>query len=227
MRRDSRVTVLAKIDGDIIRLHLTNTGRLNDLIYPGAKILYTSLSSRKVVGRVVGVWLGKAAALIDTILQAKMFEIALDRRLIPWLKQFRIKKKEVAVCGSRFDYLLEDGLEEMILELKSAVYLSSDGAAMYPDTISIRGLRHIEILNKAKSMGKSTGIVFIAAHPSATYFRPNFEVDPRLIEVFNRSLQLNVLIKSIKMHLEADGSIVLDDVDLPIKITDKILSQPD
>ncbi|MEN2975368.1 MAG: DNA/RNA nuclease SfsA [Candidatus Caldarchaeales archaeon] len=218
MRRDSRVTVLAKIDEEVVRLHLTNTGRLEDLMYPGAEILYIRFRGRKVSGRVVGVWLGESAALIDTILQAKMFEIALDRGLIPWLERYRVKKRDFMIYGSRFDYLLYDGRDEMILELKSAVYLSEDGAAMYPDTVSVRGLKHIKTLNTLRSSGKNTALVFIAAHPLATYFKPNFKVDPRLIEVLNQSLHLNVLIKSIKMYLRGDGSVVLDDVDLPVKI---------
>ncbi len=40
--------------------------------------------------------------------------------------------------------------DRIILELKSAVYLSSDSAAIYPDTISERGIRHFKILSKKK-----------------------------------------------------------------------------
>ncbi|MEM3398308.1 MAG: DNA/RNA nuclease SfsA [Nitrososphaerota archaeon] len=219
IRRDTRVTVLAREGRREIRLHLTNTGRLNDLIYPGSEILYVRRKhGGRTSGRVVGVWLKDSAALIDTILHAKMFEKALEYGLIPWLEGYEIKKREVKIHGSRFDYLLSNGLDEIILEIKSAVYLSSDGAAMYPDTISERGVRHFEILNRLKQAGWNTSIVFIAAHPHALYFRPNFNVDLRLKTILCASLELEILIKSIKMHLEEDGSIVLDEADLPILI---------
>ncbi|MCL7389091.1 MAG: DNA/RNA nuclease SfsA [Thaumarchaeota archaeon] len=210
---------MATDSGKTFRLHLTNTGRLNDLVYPGSEILYINLlNGRRVSGRVVGVWLGDSAALIDTILQARMFEKALELELIPWLQGYKVERREVIRYGSRFDYLLSNGLDEIILELKSAVYLSHDGAAMYPDTISERGIRHFEILNKLKLMGKNTSIVFIAAHPYARYFRPNFDIDPRLKTTLCTSLKLDTLIKSIKMHLERDGSVILDDADLPVMI---------
>ncbi len=169
-------------------------------------------------GRVVGVSLGDSAALIDTILQARMFEKALELKLIPWLQGYKVERREIIKYGSRFDYLLSNGLDEIILELKSAVYLSYDGAVMYPDTISERGIKHFEILNKLKLMGKNTSIVFIAAHPYARYFRPNFDVDPRLRTILCTSLKLDILIKSIKMHLEEDGSVILDNADLPVMI---------
>jgi len=41
-------------------------------------------------------------------------------------------------------------VDRIILELKSAVYLSSDYAAMYLDTISERGVRHFKILSKGE-----------------------------------------------------------------------------
>lgn len=219
VKRDSRVTVIATDGRENFRLHLTNTGRLNDLLYPESRILYINLTNkRKVSGRVVGVWLGDSAALIDTALQARMFEKALELGLIPWLQRYTVKKKEIIKDGCRFDYLLTNGLDDIILELKSAVYLSNDGAAMYPDTISERGIRHFEILNKLKQMGRNTSIVFIAAHPYAKYFRPNFDIDSRLKTTLCKSLKLNTLIKSIKMHLEGDGSVLLDDADFPVII---------
>lgn len=218
VERDSRFTIVAEGEGRTFRLHLTNTGRLNDLIYPNSEILYMSLASgRKVLGRVVGVSLGGSAALIDTILQARTFERALELGLVPWLQGYQVKKREVVRCGCRFDYLLS-GVDEVILELKSAVYLSGDGAAMYPDAISDRGVRQFKALCKLRSSGENTGVVFIAAHPYATHFKPNFDIDPNLRSALCEALKLNVLIKSIKIHLELDGAVVLDDPDFPMEL---------
>lgn len=176
------------------------------------------VDGEKVSGRVVGVVVGESAALIDTVLQARMFEKTLEYGLIPWLHGYRIERREIVRYGSRFDYLLSNGVDRIILELKSAVYLSSDGAAMYPDTVSKRGVRHFKILSNLKLVGENSGIVFIAGHPFATYFKPNFDIDPNLRGALCEALKINVLIKSIKMHLELDGSVILDDVDFPVKI---------
>ncbi len=96
---------------------------------------------------------GESAALIDTVLQARMFKKTLEYGLIPWLRGYKIERREIVRYGSRFDYFLSNIVDRIILELKSAVYLSSDGAAMYPDTISERGVRHFKILRKEKNGG--------------------------------------------------------------------------
>lgn len=181
--------------------------------------MYVERETEKTAGRVVGAVVGESAAVVDTTLQARMFEASLCRGLIHWLEGYRIKKREVVKRGSRFDYLLDDGRVEQVLELKSAVYLAEDGAARYPDTPSDRGLKHIETLNEIRSAGEMAALVFVAAHPEARYFMPNYEVDPRLRRVFERSVEVGLLVKSIKIHMEVDGSIVLDDADLPVVLT--------
>ncbi|MCF8884729.1 MAG: DNA/RNA nuclease SfsA [Aigarchaeota archaeon] len=218
VRRDSRVSVLARDEARTFRLHLSNTGKLVDLIYPGAKILYLEKIMEKTSGRVIGVIVNDLAVLIDTITQARVFEIALEKEMIDWLKGYNVKKKEARMHGVRFDYLLSNGLEDIVVELKSAAYLSNDGAAMYPDTPSERGLKHVRILNELKKNNISTMIIFIAAHPYSRYFKPNFQVHPELRDALCESIQLGVPIKSLKIYLEIDGRIILEDPDLPVKI---------
>lgn len=218
VRRDSRVSVLARDEAKTFRLHLSNTGKLLDLIYPGAKILYLEKIMEKTSGRVIGVFVDDLATLIDTITQARVFEIALEKEMIEWLKGYNVKKKEVKMYGVRFDYLLSNDLEDIVVELKSAVHLSHDRAAMYPDTPSERGLRHIRVLNKLKRNKISTMIIFIAAHPYSNHFKPNFQVHPELREALCESIQLGVIIKSLKIYLERSGRIILENPDLPVKI---------
>ena len=92
----------------------------------------------------------ESAALIDTVLQARMFEKTLEYVLIPWLHGYKVERREIVRYNSRFDYLLSNIVDRILLELKSAVYLSSDGDVMYPDTISERGVKHFKTLSKGK-----------------------------------------------------------------------------
>lgn len=216
VERDSRVTVLARRNGGILRLHLRNTGRLRDLIYPGSQLACVDWSGGKTRGRVVGAWVGEDAAVIDTTLQAKMFEEAVARGLIPWLRGYVVEAREVWRLGSRLDYLLRAGRRRMLAELKSAVLLADDRAAMYPDTPSSRGVKHIKTLTRLTRMGAKTTLIFIAAHPHATHFRPNVDVDPRLGLLLPKAARHGVLIKAIKLYLKPDGRIVLSDPDLPV-----------
>ena len=84
-------------------------------------------------------------ALIDTWIQERAFERSLDLKLIPWLKDYRIIKRNVRLNRSIIDYLLRRGDEETYLELKSAVQ-RIDGHASYPDAPSIRARRQLRDL---------------------------------------------------------------------------------
>ena len=64
--------------------------------------------------------------------------IPVEKRLIPGLEGALLQRSEVAVGGSRFDFLLKDGKGEMLLEVKSCT-LFGKRVAMSPDAVTARG----------------------------------------------------------------------------------------
>ncbi len=83
-KRLNRFVVLADTQDRQVYLHLTNTGRLTDLLTAGVEILYLRAVGGKTVGSVVGVVAGDGTALIDTLLQRRAFEAAYNMGLIDW-----------------------------------------------------------------------------------------------------------------------------------------------
>ncbi len=213
--RLNRFLVAAEDEGRKVLLHLTNTGRLHDLIYRGASILYVPKPSAKTDGYLAGVKVGDLAAVIDTKLQAKCFEEAFKRRLIPWLSKYLQYKKETYYMRRRFDYLLESDTEKAFLELKSAAYLSPDGAAMYPDTVSIRGREHVKKLAEISTSSKAY-LVFVAAHPGARCFTPCDEGDPQMRPLLKIAKEKGVVVRAFKIHMSLEGDVYLGDPDLPV-----------
>ena len=217
LTRLNRFLVEAEDNGEKVFLHLTNTGRLHDLIYPGATILYTPRPSAKTAGVLAGVIVGSLAAVVDTRLQARCFEEAFNRRLIPWLQKFSGYRKEVFFMGSRIDYLLSSNGEKAYLELKSAAYLGRDGAAMYPDTVSTRGRTHVQKLAEIAATCQ-TYLVFVAALPDARFFTPCDEGDPDMRPLLIKARRAGVEIRCIKLYMTLDGDVYLDDPDLPVRL---------
>jgi len=220
LRRANRFVVEAAEGGVAKRLHLRNTGRLLDLVYPGAVLLYQPGAGHRTSGVVVGVEVaGGLAALIDPRLQARFLEEAWARGLVGWLEGWRAVGREAYYRGSRIDYLLEGpvGLRGL-MEVKSAVFLSGDRLCMYPDTVSLRGRRHVERLIDARGEGYRAILVFISAHPLCEGFRPCCEVDPRLCGLLERACEAGVEVRAVKMHLDGGGGVFLDTVDLPVRL---------
>ena len=219
IKRDSRVTVKVEAGGRILRLHLTNTGRLRDLIWRGAKALYVEKPGPRTHGRLVGILLNHEAALIDTQLHQRIFEELLEKDMIRWLRGYRVRSREVRRMGSRIDYLLRSPEKgNLLLEVKSATLLEEDGAATYPDAPSIRGLRQIRVLTKLRKLGARTGILFISGHPYVRFFRPNRAIDPGISDALAEAVRAGVEVRAMKLHLTRSGEIILDDLDLPVRI---------
>ncbi|MEM1546961.1 MAG: DNA/RNA nuclease SfsA [Candidatus Methanomethylicia archaeon] len=215
--RESRVTAIVKHNGDIYRALLRNTGKLQDLIYPGSQVLCSFKSSGRTSINIVGVIVNDEAVLVDTYIQMKMFEKACSIGLIPWLKECTIRNREVKVKGGRIDYRIECNGVEGFLELKSAV-LFKDGYAMYPDTPSKRGLKHILLLRDLRKEGYRAIIAFIVAHPKAEAFKPYVEVDKRIGYELKEAIKTGVEVYAVKMYLKLDGTIVIEDPNVRCEI---------
>jgi DNA-binding sugar fermentation-stimulating protein len=84
-------------------------------------------------------------SIIDTSLQMKCFEIALEKGYISWLKGAKILKRNHRINISLIDYLIERKNKKYLIEVKSAV-MRYKNFAMYPDCPSIRGQKHIKEL---------------------------------------------------------------------------------
>jgi len=216
VERLNRFVGIAICGGKEERVHINNTGRLQDLLYRGSRIMCTSIRGGKVSKRVVGTHVeGDRWTLIDTKLQERAFVESLSRNLIGWLEGYRVSKRDFEVGGARIDFLLEGPRGPALVELKSAVfYHEQDGSARYPDTISVRGRRHLEIL--ASLRGYERFVVFIAGHPRALIFGPS-GVDPLFPGILRRAVELGVRVKALKLYIEGLW-VVLSDPDLPVTL---------
>ncbi len=156
------------------------------------------------------------AALIDTQLQMRAFEKAVELKYIPWLLGFKIARRNVRLNDSVIDYLIDCGDASLFLEAKSAV-LYDGSFAMYPDCPTLRGQRHVKELIKHQLGGSNCAILFIAALPGVTAFKPNAQADPQLYNLLKTADLCNVLLKSIGIYYRPDDATIrLYSPDLPV-----------
>ena len=146
-------------------------------------------------------------ALIDTWIQGKAFERSLDLKLIPWLKGYRIIKRNVRLNKSVIDYLLRRGDEETYLELKSAVQ-RMDGYASYPDAPSIRARRQLRDLIRYVEDGGRATIVFMIGLRDVIGFRPNKDVDLEIHKLLLRGSQIGLEIRAIGVYYDLHRSSI-------------------
>jgi len=219
VERLNRFVVKIEIKGQTFRAHINNTGRPSEFIIRGRKAFcYPSKNLIKTDVKLFAVGERGLGALIDTQLQMKAFENALSARLIPWLKECRLIKRNAKLGTSLIDYLLECGNQKVFLEVKSAV-LRENQQALYPDCPSERGQKHIKEISAYVRKGGKAFILFMAALPQVKAFKPNREADPLLSDLLAEAARVGVQVKAIGLYYgPRDSGIYLYNPDLEIKL---------
>ncbi|WRS53685.1 DNA/RNA nuclease SfsA [Thermococcus sp. SY098] len=218
IERINRFVGLVRIDGEVKRALITNTGRLEEFMVKGRKCFCIPKQGGKTDFVLIAFEdKNSKGAIIDTRIQARAFEKAVELGLISWLKDCHIKKREVKIGASRLDYLLDCSGEEIWVEMKSAV-LREGEYAMYPDCPSLRGQKHIRELIKLRERSKRAMIIFIGALPDVKRFKPYVKGDPEIARLLKEAKDRGVEIKALSIALLPSGEIILERDNLEIEI---------
>ena len=218
IKRENRFVVSVKDSmGDTQPAHLTNTGRLLDLIIPGNPCLCIPKTPGKTKIRLVGIPISQSMSiLIDPGEQSRSFVKAVKMSLIPWLKGWKIKRPEIQYEESRVDFQIESDSGEIgYIEVKSAGMLLEKKIGSFPDCPTTRGQKHVRTMQKIAKRNHRSIILFLVQHPDAESFSPNKEGDPEFARLLKNASEQGVEVRAIKMNLQTDGNVVLADPDLP------------
>ncbi len=120
------------------------------------------------------VWIG-----INTALPNKLIKLALEQRLFPELGSYQSVRSEV-VYGqdnrSRIDFLLMDGEQKIYLEVKNTTW-SIDDVAIFPDTETTRGQKHLRELIAVMPTSRAV-MLYLIDRSDKTKFSPGDTTDP-------------------------------------------------
>ncbi len=216
IKRLNRFVALVTCQNKITKVHLNNTGKLEDLLKPGVKVLCRPINGKCLKWRIVGTQVDTTRyTLIDTALQERYVELLLKHKKVPGWEHWQLIRRQPSFNGHRWDFLVKDDQGKLrFLEVKSAVfYFPCDGSARYPDTITLRGQRHIECLLQ---FPEQSALLFVAAHPLATHFKPH-EADPKIVHLVQQAIN-KIPVNAIKLWLTTKGKIYHNVQPLPIVV---------
>ena len=179
-------------DGREITAHVANTGAMTGCAEPGWRV---ALSHHPDKGRKLPFswelvrpeppWgSGESWALVNTARTNTIVGEALRERRVPALAGYRSVRPEVRwdpESKSRFDFLLEDhdgGDLPCFVEVKN-VTLRRAGVALFPDTVTARGTRHVHDLATIVQSGRALAAMFyLVARQDCGSFAPAADLDP-------------------------------------------------
>ena len=106
---------------------------------------------------------------------------------------------------SRLDFLLtgESG-DKVYIEVKN-VTLFEDGFLQFPDAVSVRAIKHLQVLQRLAGEGHSAVLLFAINRPEGSCFKPAMKTDPDYAETLKNAVQNGVQILPIRLiHRQQD-----------------------
>lgn len=157
-------------------------------------------------------WVGVNTSRVNHAIRA-----AVEHGAIGQLRSYQRIRSEPPVVfdghpPSRFDLLLEsDDRPGCYVEVKNTTLLAGD-AVRFPDAVTERGRKHLELLSLAVKRGMRGVILFAVNRPEGRWFEPAAEIDPQYAETLARAVDVGVEIIVARLRhdehkLEVAGSV--------------------
>ena len=204
VRRINRFTAEVLIDGETELVHVKNTGRLQELLLPEAKVtLQKKLNeNRKTAYDLISVYKPKLKWVnIDSLAPNDLIKQQLTSL------NYDLVKPEYTYGNSRIDFYMERNGEKFLTEVKGCT-LADDlhpGIGLFPDAPTERGVKHLHELTKAAKEGYHCTIAFVIQMNGIHRVLPNEAKQPEFKEALVQAAKAGVQIVCYSCHVEAES----------------------
>jgi sugar fermentation stimulation protein A len=199
IKRYKRFFVDIKINGKIITAHCPNTGSMHGLLKKGNNVWLTKTDNpnRKLKYTLQIIEdNNKSKVGVNTHLTNKIVLHALNNNLIKEFdKYIRIKPEIKFGSNTRFDFLITKSNFKAFVEVKNVTLSRNKGLAEFPDSITSRGLKHINELINASKKGYKIFILYLIQREDCKSFKIAKDIDVEYSNSLSKALKkkLNVL----------------------------------
>jgi len=192
IRRYGRFTIDARLaDGSVVQAHCPNPGRLTGLTASGIDIHLSEHPdpNRRLKFTWESVRWGDEWVGINTFRANRLAEESIRAGMVPVDREGEIKREVDIGRGSRLDFFLPK--DDCYLEVKN-VTLGRDGLALFPDAVTARGRRHLQVLADLRRRGHRAIILFIIQRNDLEMLKPAYGIDPEYGMEFGKALESGV-----------------------------------
>jgi sugar fermentation stimulation protein A len=250
IERLNRFVVKARIKNKYVLAHLNNTGRLEDFLKKGEVGLFLPINAdyadftrtmrTKLKFRLSMIKESKNIySIIDTSLQMKCFEIALEKGYLSWLKGAKILKRNFRINNSNLPGYKPDiapgfrtdvsgkhqgnlsgkhpgkiSIIDYLIEHKNKKYLLEIKSAVmryknFAMYPDCPSIRGQKHIKELIDNYKNSIILFIAGMKNISAFSPNKNADPKIYKLLKIAKNKGVQIKAIQIYFDEKRKSVI------------------
>ena len=198
IKRYKRFFVDIKIKNQVITAHCPNTGSMYGLLKKGNKVWISKSNNpnRKLKYTLEIIENDKSKVGVNTHSSNKIVHDALKNNLIDEFKNLlEIKTETKFGTNTRFDFLVLKKKYKAFIEVKNVTLSRKIKTAEFPDSITSRGLKHINELVKASEKNYKIFILYLIQRNDCTSFTIAQDIDPAYAAALTKAVKkkLNII----------------------------------
>ena len=207
IKRYKRFFVDIKINNKIVTAHCPNTGSMYGLLKEGNKVWISKSNNpnRKLKYTLEIIEDGKTKVGVNTQSTNKIVHHALQNNLIKEFDgNFEIKPETKFGLNTRFDFLITNKKNKAFVEVKNVTLSRKKKLAEFPDSVTVRGLKHINELIKASKQNYKIYILYLVQRDDCSTFSIAEDIDPDYANALRKAVKnkLNILCYDCKFSLK-------------------------
>ena len=206
--RPNRFVARVLLDGKEETVHVKNTGRCRELLVPGARVYLAEGDNpaRKTRYDLVAVEKGELLVNLDSQAPNKVFaQWAQAGGFRPGLTLLR---PETTWGNSRFDFYWEDAAGQRGFVEVKGVTLEEEGHVRFPDAPTLRGVKHLEELVRARAEGYEAAVCFVVQMEGMVAFAPIDATHPAFGAALRRAAAAGVTVLAMECAV-TPGSLAI------------------
>ena len=194
-------------DGRTLTVHCPNPGSMRGLTVPGSAVRCSTSDAphRKLRHTLEMIRCGRIWVGLHTLRANRVAAKLLSEGALPPFQEYTEVRAEVAVEeGTRLDFALRrpGQPDPAFVEVKS-VTLAEGRRARFPDSVTVRGRKHLDTLTRLRRQGSRSALLFIVQRADCDSVEPADDIDPAYGEALRRAAAAGVEIWAVGTRVTA------------------------
>lgn len=213
LRRRQRFLADVRLDdGREATAHCVNPGALEGLVRVGARVWLEPAPGprRKLPFTWVAIEHQGLTIGVDTLRPNRLVRAMLEARALPFLGRWHELISECAHApGARVDFRLLTARGPHDVEVKNCHLVYPDGRGYFPDSVSERAARHLELLAEGVHRGHRATVLFVVQREDVRAVRPSDLHDPAFARAARVARAAGVRFAALRVRPNPEGLAVL------------------
>lgn len=208
LRRYKRFLADVETDaGERLTVHCPNPGSMRGMNTPGMAVRCSTSDAphRKLRHTLEMVRSGRIWVGVHTLRANRVAARLFETRSLPAFRRHDSVQREIKVgMNTRLDFALhrKGDAQPTYIEVKS-VTLAAGRRARFPDSVTERGRKHLEVLSHLRSRGARAALLFVVQRADCDSVEPAGDIDPEYQEALYRAAEAGVEIWAVGARVTA------------------------